>query len=191
MNPIKYNLLFGIDWQNDFITGPLGSDDAQAAAEEGAKIIKDFNGIKFLTFDDHHEGYLNTLEGKLLPIPHCIHGTEGWKIYPKIWDLVKNLKEENGDMNFVYKDTFGYTEWRSVIRTYFERKNLDYNPDKFEFTIIGLCTDICVIANALILRALYPNVPIKIIAKACAGTSKKAHEAALLVAKQNQIEIVY
>jgi nicotinamidase-related amidase len=190
MNPTK--ILFGIDLQNDFIDGALGSKDAQAIVNKAIEVIKNFDGHKFFTLDTHYADYLDdTLEGKKLPVPHCIRDTVGWKLNPKIWELVKDLKEINGDMNFVYKNTFGYTGWKSVIMTYFERKNLVYNPVEFEFTIIGLCTDICVIANALILRAIYPNVPIKIIANACAGTSKEAHEAALLVAKQNQIDVVY
>ena len=125
------------------------------------------------TYDTHESNYLTTLEGQKLPIEHCIIGTDGWKIINELAD--KALVSQK-----IYKNTFGYTGWDDLA---FEQID--------EVRLCGVCTDICVISNALILRAIYPNTKITIVASACAGSTPEAHNAALTVAKSCQIEVEY
>lgn len=163
--------------QNDFINGALGNPDGEKVEKN---IIKEIESNKYdfiaLTRDTHFNNYMETLEGKNLPVEHCIYQTEGWKISKKIYDAV----ERSGIQHRVFeKKSFGSF-------------SLPHELDIFEnelqsVTITGLCTDICVVSNAIILRADLPNVPIYYIEEACAGTSKEAHEAALKVMESCQI----
>lgn len=170
-------LLIVIDMQNDFVTGVLGSEEAQIAAKKIAKHIGEYDRVIF-TRDTHDENYLNTLEGKFLPVPHCIEDSYGHEIIPEL----KNIKSENQEISTIYKRTFGapISWWLSIDN--------DSNYDTIE--ICGVCTDICVVSNALILRSLFPNTRIICHKDWCAGTSKEAHEAALKVMQSCQIEIV-
>lgn len=171
------NVLVIIDMQNDFVDGALGNPDGEKVKQN---IIKEIESNKYdflaLTRDTHFDNYMETLEGKNLPVKHCIYQTDGWKICKEIYDAVEN----SGIQHKVFeKKSFGSF-------------SLPHELDIFEnelqsITITGLCTDICVVSNAMILRADLPNVPMYYIEEACAGTSKQAHEAALKVMESCQI----
>lgn len=168
-----------IDMQNDFVTGSLGSEAAQACVPHVVDLIKQAiagDDRIVLTEDTHGENYLETLEGKKLPVPHCKIGTSGR-------DLVVDVSNAiNGYDNCAVtpKYGFGVTTLSCLI------------PNGTDsITICGLCTDICVVSNALILRAALPNTPITVVAKACAGTTPEKHKAALAVMESCQIDVVY
>lgn len=171
--------LIVVDMQNDFITGSLGSDLTKAVVPNVVDKIKneDYDLLVF-TQDTHEEDYLDTLEGQKLPIVHCIQYSNGWQII----DEIKNITEDIYiPMTYVPKNTFGFEGWRNLFDT-------DEEIDEIE--ICGVCTDICVVSNALVLRMLYPNVKITVDAKCCAGTSVEAHNAALATMKSCQIDVV-
>lgn len=170
----KMKLLVVIDMQKDFVTGALGSEAAQAVVSKIDDKIKNggYDDV-FFTFDTHFSNYSETLEGKKLPVPHCIKGTDGW-------NTALGFNGFNAG-NMVEKYTFGYTEWE---KRFGEAENIE------SIEIVGVCTDICVVSNALILRALYPDTPIFCDASCCAGTSEDAHKAALTVMKSCQIDII-
>lgn len=127
------------------------------------------------TRDTHRENYLETLEGKKLPVEHCIYGTEGWRIIP---ELVDDCKEYSG-CAFIDKVTFGYENWKDIFGT----------VDEYGIELVGLCTDICVVSNALALRMFYPSWNISVDESCCAGVTTKKHKAALEVMKSCQIEV--
>ena len=163
-------LLFVIDMQNDFIYGVLGNPEALMIVPKVVEKIKNADNVIF-TYDTHDKNYLQTEEGKHLPIPHCIKGTEGWQLSP-IFDTI-NKGIEN--MFFFKKETFGYP-WN----IYEDFKYEDFNPKNVtEIEIVGLDTDFCVLANAMTLKAAFPNVPITIDAACCAGSTPEWHEKAL------------
>lgn len=167
----KKKTLIVIDMQNDFIDGALGTPEAVAIVENVKKRIKQYrdHGDEIIfTQDTHGSDYLETNEGRNLPVEHCIEGTKGWEIR-------EGLVEE-GDKH-VIKRSFGYTGWKQ-----FELEDVE---------LIGLCTDICVVSNALIIKALYPEISVKVNASCCAGVTPAAHEAALQTMKSCQVEIIY
>lgn len=127
------------------------------------------------TRDTHRENYLETLEGKNLPVEHCIYGTEGWRIIPELVDDCK----EYPDCSFIDKVTFGYENWKDIFGT----------VDEYSIELVGLCTDICVVSNALALRMFYPSWNISVDESCCAGVTTKKHKAALEVMKSCQIEV--
>jgi len=167
-------LLIVIDMQNDFITGALGSAQAESILPNvKAKIEKYMqNGDKVIfTRDTHSENYLNTQEGKYLPVVHCVSGTDG--------HLIAN--ELNADAGEVFdKPTFGSLE----LAKYAAAGNFS------EIEICGLCTDICVVSNALILKAQLPETPITVDAGCCAGVTEESHKAALLTMKMCQVILI-
>lgn len=176
---MKEKILIVIDMQNDFITGSLGSPDAEAIVPCVRAKVKEYinnkNPVMF-TKDSHFENYLDTLEGKMLPVKHCILGTKGWEICDELQEFV----------NYVFhKCTFGFLEWGDVM---VYPQTVEEEMD-FTIEICGLCTDICVVSNALILRAMYPDARIIVDAKCCAGTTPEKHKAALEVMKSCQIEV--
>lgn len=168
--------LIVIDMQNDFVTGALGSKDAQDVVPNVNTKIKNYrdnNDTIIFTRDTHNDDYINTHEGKYLPVPHCIKNTDGWNV-------MNNLQETAGDnICFIDKPSFGYTNWKDYI-----------NDETTSIELIGVCTDICVVSNALILRAMYPEINIQVDSKCCAGTSVEAHNAALTVMKSCHIDII-
>lgn len=173
-------VLIVIDMQNDFIDGPLGSDAARKIVPKVIEKIESWDGELILTKDSHAEDYLYSNEGKHLPIPHCIEGTAGYKINPYVKEAAWKFADNNRDlrMRFRHKFTFGDYEMPNII---------EEKPERIE--IIGLDTDVCIISNALILKAKYPEADIVVDAACCAGTTKELHEAALKVMKSCQIEI--
>lgn len=162
--------LIVIDMQKDFINGSLGTKEAVSIIENVKRKIKEYedNGDEIIfTRDTHHENYLNTNEGRKLPVEHCIKGTEGWKIWEGL---------EVGKAIYIDKHTFGYMNWK------------DYNLENVE--LVGLCTDICVVSNALIIKATYPEIPVKVDSSCCAGVTPESYKAALTTMRMCQIEIV-
>ena len=167
-----------VDMQKDFVDGALGTAEAVAIVPKVAEKIRTFDGEVFATFDTHYDKYMQTAEGKHLPVPHCIKGTEGWQ-------LDKNVARALEDRAYtaVEKNTFGSVDLPNLI---FEAAQ----GDEFTLELIGLCTDICVVSNALLLKARFPEAPIAVDAACCAGVTPEAHEAALATMKSCQIEII-
>lgn len=172
------NILVVVDMQNDFVDGALGSKEAKAIVDRAAEKIKGFDGDVFVTLDTHGEDYMQTSEGKKLPVPHCIKGTEGWQLNSKI---AAALKGKNYSM--VQKATFGSCELPSLIEQLISDREV-------EITLIGLCTDICVVSNALLLKANFPDFEIYVDSSCCAGVTPETHRAALEVMKSCQINII-
>ena len=169
-------LLVVVDMQVDFVTGSLGSPEARQIVPRVVEKVKQALENKYTvvhTMDTHGEDYLNTFEGKNLPVKHCIDGTDGW-------ELISELKNLLPEKHQIRKPTFGSL---SLIREY-QKENFS------EIELCGVCTDICVVSNALLLRAAFPNTKIVVDSKATAGSSMEAHEAALLVMQKNQIEVI-
>ena len=176
----KKKILIVIDMQHDFVDGSLGSEAAQAIVPKvEAKIASGEYDHIYFTLDTHNERYLDTLEGKKLPVSHCIIETPGWQ-----------LAINGGNKGIrISKNTFGFTNWVYEIRFGFDDMN-DVEDQDIEFEICGLCTDICVISNALILRADFKDSVIICDASCCAGTTLEAHKAALTVMKSCQIDVI-
>ena len=172
-------ILIVVDMQNDFVHGVLGSTEAQAIVPNVVEKVKGFEGDIYFTRDTHFDDYMNTLEGQKLPVPHCINGTEGWSIIKELNDYACNRTNEVVSKGIFNKFTFGYEDWKQTFRL-----------DEFEFELCGVCTDICVISNALALRMFYPDAKITVDASCCAGVTPEKHKAALEVMKSCQIEVI-
>lgn len=170
------NILLVIDMQNDFIDGALGTPEAVAIVPKVREKIRSFDGTVLFTRDTHGENYMETQEGKNLPVPHCIRGTEGWQIRPELEEL--RVTEP------IDKGTFGSDELGKILR------DLNDEDPIGTITVIGLCTDICVISNALLAKAFLPEVPIEVDASCCAGVTPESHENALKAMASCQIRIV-
>lgn len=181
-------ILVIVDMQNDFITGSLGTQEAVVArdflAQWISKNIKSEDYILF-TKDTHYEDYLETNEGKHLPVPHCIFRTNGWEVDDKIIDAVVSC---GATSDLIDKSTFG-TRKASYNLADFISYDLDENEKLDEIIFCGLCTDICVISNALITKAEFPETNISVLAPACAGVTPEKHKAALSVMESFQIYI--
>lgn len=170
-------ILVVVDMQNDFIDGSLGTKEAMGIVSNVVNKIKSYDKENiYLTMDTHDKNYFNTQEGKNLPVEHCIKGTEGFLLQKDIRELI----DEN---NIVEKITFGSIKLPKLLM--YKYPDLD-----IEIEIIGLCTDICVISNALILKAFMPEVKITLDSKCCAGATVEKHNAALDTMRSNQIEII-
>lgn len=170
-------VLVVVDMQNDFIDGVLGTKEAAAIVPNVVEKIRNFDGRILYTRDTHEENYLETQEGKKLSAAHCIRGTKGWELHPKIEAL---RKEEPID-----KPTFGSTKLAGML----ENMNEEYESEGGleSITFVGLCTDICVISNAMIAKAFLPEVPIIVDASCCAGVTPESHKNALEAMKMCQI----
>lgn len=169
------DILIVVDMQNDFIDGALGTAEAKSIVPKAVQKIRNFPGRVIFTRDTHEENYLKTQEGNKLPVPHCIRGTEGWKICPELADLCTEAP--------IDKETFGSVELGTVL------KAADLENPIQNITLIGLCTDICVISNALLIKAFLPEVKITVDASCCAGVTPESHRMALSAMKSCQIEI--
>ena len=189
-------ILIVVDMQKDFIDGSLGTPEAQAIVPLVAETIKqmaDPNTVCIFTKDTHEENYMNTLEGKNLPVPHCIKGTPGhsivdevmmayscrdfrdpWEVYPVA--ITNPLRVE--------KPTFGSIELQNVLATMHENEEIE------EITLMGLCTGICVMSNAILCKATLPEVPVNVIADCCACVTPESHKTALEAMKLCQINII-
>lgn len=164
--------LIVVDMQNDFITGSLGSTHAQAIVTNVVNKVKSFDGRVIFTRDTHDKDYLKTQEGKKLPVEHCIKDTKGWQICDELASFVNTV---------VDKETFGSTDLPRVIAE--SGESVD------EIELCGLCTDICVISNAMILKAAFPESKICVAADCCAGVTDESHNTALDAMRAVQIEI--
>ena len=174
-------ILLVIDMQNDFLEGALRN-------EEGIKIIpkvvekineyKRNNDIVIATLDTHQTNYLDTQEGKNLPVTHCVKDTYGWQIQTDVMDAL-------GDALLFEKPTFGSTELASYLKEKYEKIQ-----SELEIEIVGVCTDICVISNAMVVKAFYPELPLIVDAKGCAGVTPESHKRALEAMKVCQIKVV-
>jgi len=190
---MKEKWLVVIDMQNDFIDGALGSKEAQAIVPYVADKIRNFKGKLIFTQDTHFmednsmsPSYENTLEGKLLPVLHCLVDGNGKSTWGhEINEQILEAAKQNGEWaQTVGKLTFGSFALAEEIK----RRSQGYGIESIE--VCGLCTDICVVSNALILRATFPNVPMIVDARACAGVTPAKHGAALEVMRSCQIEII-
>lgn len=171
-------ILIVVDMQKDFVDGSLGTKEAVAIVDNVVEKIKAFDGEIFATYDTHEENYMETSEGKHLPVPHCIKGTDGWELNEKVQEAL----EEKG-FTPIEKITFGSLDLPMILEEYFK-------PEECYVELVGLCTDICVVSNALILKANYPEMSIAVDASCCAGVTPEKHEAALEVMRSCQITIL-
>ena len=169
-------ILIVIDMQNDFIDAALGTKEAVSIVEAVKEKIRSFPAEDVIaTMDTHDEGYMQTQEGKNLPVMHCIKGTDGWKIRPDIAELLIGAR--------IYeKPTFGSTALAADLKDLSEKEEI-------ELELIGLCTDICVVSNALLLKASMPEVKISVDAACCAGVTPQKHLAALETMRSCQIDV--
>lgn len=171
------NILVVVDMQKDFVDGALGSEEALAIVDNVVRKINTFEGEIIVTYDTHYDNYLSTREGKYLPVPHCIKDTDGWQLN----DLVQTaLKDRN--YTTIHKPTFGSVELVDLLSGCDEKDT--------SVTLIGLCTDICVVSNAMLLKNHYPEMHILVDASCCAGVTKESHNAALTTMKMCQIEVL-
>ena len=165
-------VLVVVDMQNDFIDGSLGTAEAKAAVPAVMEKIRSFDGRIIATRDTHGADYLDTAEGKHLPVVHCVKGTSGWDLAPGIYTEGSPLIE---------KPSFGSLDLAEKVSRLEHVEAIE---------LIGLCTDICVISNALILKARMPEIPIQVDASCCAGVTPESHHNALQAMKMCQIEIM-
>ena len=166
-------ILIVVDMQKDFIDGALGTKEAVAIVPYVKELVKNFEGKVLFTRDTHFENYMETQEGKNLPVPHCIQWTEGWQIHPELEVLRKT--------DAIDKVTFGSKDLVKVLR---QERNIE------EITFVGLCTDICVISNVMIVKAFYPEVPLIVDANGCAGVTVQSHLNALEAMKMCQVKVI-
>ncbi len=171
-------ILVVVDMQNDFIDGALGTKEARAIVERAAAEIKQFEGSIYVTMDTHQSDYLETAEGKKLPVVHCVKGTDGWRLREEIMTALSGK-----EYRILEKGTFGSTQLAEEIRK-------EGIPEALQIACFGLCTDICVVSNVLLLKANFPEADITVRADCCAGVTPESHEAALLTMKMCQIEIL-
>ncbi len=169
------NILIVVDMQKDFIDGALGTAEAVAIVSNVEEKIKGFEGKVIFTRDTHEENYMETQEGKNLPVPHCIRGTEGWEIDKSLQKYVMDV--------CIDKPTFGSMELGMYLKELNEAEPIE------KITLIGLCTDICVISNAMIAKAVLPEVKVAVDASCCAGVTPQSHNNALEAMKMCQIAV--
>ena len=179
-------ILVVVDMQNDFITGPFGTPEAVAIVD---KVVEKIRGEEwdyvFTTQDCHDMKYLDSQEGKKLPVKHCVVGTDGWRIKDRVWDALNER-----DFMDTFKYSFGDEYLPMDIREKIIRSDGYFDDGDLELTLVGVCTDICVISNALLLKAHYPEMKIVVDAACCAGSSPEIHRMALEVMKSCQIDIL-
>lgn len=171
-------ILIVVDMQKDFVDGALGSDEAVAIVDNVVDKIKNHDGDIIVTYDTHFENYMDTQEGKNLPVLHCIKGTKGWELDDKVQQALNEKVYTT-----IEKLTFGSTNLPQYIAD-------NYNPEEIEIELIGLCTDICVVSNALLLKANFLETKVSVDADCCAGVTVDSHNAALLTMKMCQVNVI-
>ena len=171
-------ILIVVDMQKDFVDGALGTKEATQIVDAVVNKIKSFDGDIYVTFDTHGEDYMQTSEGKKLPVPHCIKGTDGWSLDEKVCLVLRDKV-----YTAVEKPTFGSVELPELLK-----KN--YGEEPLSIELLGLCTDICVISNALLLKAHFPEYTIRVDSSCCAGVTPASHEAALTAMRMCQVEVL-
>ena len=170
------NILVVVDMQNDFIDGALGTKEAVQIVPNVKKKLQEFEGKILFTRDTHEENYMETQEGKNLPVPHCIRGTKGWEIREEL-EVYRN--GETFD-----KPSFGSVSLGEALKSMHQEEAIG------KITFIGICTDICVISNVMIAKAFLPEVEIEVDASCCAGVSPATHKNALEAMKVCQIKVI-
>ncbi len=160
-------LLIVVDMQRDFVTGALGTPEARAIVPRVAELVRAAEEVVY-TADTHSQTYLNTREGRFLPVPHCVKGTEGWEILPEVYRPGAKIFE---------KPAFGSLDLLSYVR----------EGGYEDITLCGVCTDICVVSNALLVKAALPEAEVRVVPSACAGVTPEKHEAALVTMASCQI----
>ena len=177
------DVLIVVDMQKDFVDHALGTPEAVEIVPAVAEKIRQYRargGAVIATRDTHPENYLNTQEGKFLPVIHCVKGTEGWELDDEIAAAL------GPDAIILDKPTFGCTELVKLMGEF----AAEYGEENVNTEIVGLCTDICVVSNALLLKAFYHEMPICLDARCCAGVTPEKHAAALETMASCQIRIV-
>lgn len=171
-------ILIVVDMQNDFVDGSLGTEEAVAILPKVEKKVQNFDGRVIFTKDTHFENYADTQEGKLLPVVHCVKETNGWNLAGNL----EKIKEEK-NAKLYEKLTFGCRELAEDLKAMDEVEKID------SIELIGLCTDICVVSNALMIKAFLPEIPMWVDASCCGGVTPEKHEAALETMRSCQIEV--
>ena len=169
------DILIVVDMQNDFIDGALGTAEAVAIVPKVVEKVRGFKGTVIFTRDTHDENYMQTQEGRNLPVPHCIKGSHGWEVCPALEPLRTGLT--------IDKPTFGSAELGRLLL------ELDAKEPVGSIALVGLCTDICVISNAMIAKAFLPEVPVTVDAACCAGVTPESHRTSLSAMKMCQVRI--
>ncbi len=209
-------VLVVVDMQNDFVTGVLGTKEAEAVVQNVAEKIKaaiNENERIIFTYDTHEDDYLLTEEGKNLPVPHCIRGTKGWELTPEIDNMRVAANIKNGpNVRCIRKETFGAIALAKLLgetesggaaaltkmpdepgpeQPALDRTGREWPfPEEItEVELVGLCTDICVISNAMLIKAILPNVHIVVDAACCAGVTPESHDTAIAAMRGCQIEV--
>ena len=192
-------VLVVVDVQNDFVDKALGTPEAQKIVPEVAEQIRnaDSNTLILFTKDTHEQNYMDTLEGKNLPVPHCIKNTSGWNLnedicraYGEVYGKVKHLDkilpyiEDTTYASVIEKPTFGSIELQNILYAIDDVEKIE------EITLVGLCTGICVLSNAILAKATLPEVPVNVIEKCCACVTPETHKTALEAMKLCQINII-
>lgn len=172
------HILVAVDLQNDFIDGALGTKEAEAIVDSACRRIAAHEGPILVTLDTHETDYPTTREGRFLPVPHCIKGTDGWQLHKKVQKALKGKAYLP-----VEKPTFGSVELPALVKTL-------ACGEPFDITLLGLCTDICVVSNALLLKAAFPEADVFVDGSACAGVTPGKHEAALETMRSCQITVL-
>ena len=170
-------ILVAVDLQNDFVSGALGTAEAEAIVPRAAEKIRSHEGPIIVTMDTHGEDYLSTAEGRKLPVAHCVRGTPGWELDKRIREALIGK-----DAVILEKPTFGSAALPGKVAE-------AAAGEDFTLEIFGLCTDICVVSNALLLKAFFPETPIALDAAASAGVTPALHEAALQTMRSCQIDV--
>ena len=202
-------ILIVIDMQKDFIDGSLGTPEAQAIVENVVGLIDGFDGEVLYTLDTHFENYMDTLEGKKLPVMHCIRGTEGWQAEPRVLAALKRKNAKCFEkptfgsyelVDYVYgavyggavavDESAGETGGKNGGAVSTDRLTGGKPESAAEITLAGLCTDICVASNAILLRAKLPDTVIRVKADCCAGVTPASHQAALTTLAMCQMDII-
>lgn len=176
-------VLVVIDMQNDFIDGSLGTPEAVEIVPNVVEKIRSWDGLVYATQDTHFANYLDTQEGRILPVPHCIQGTDGWKVERSVRRALEEGAARNESVLYITKATFGSRDLAEILAKRHREETIE------EVVLIGLCTDICVISNALVLKAFLPDVPISVDAACCAGVYPQSHLNALEAMKMCHIGI--
>lgn len=171
------HILVVVDMQKDFVDGALGTAEAVAIVPKVAEKIRQFEGTVFVTYDTHDENYLMSNEGRKLPVAHCIKGTPGWELNADVAAALEGKR-----YTAVEKPTFGSVELPELVES-------AVGPGMFTVELVGLCTDICVVSNALLLKAYFPEMQIFVDADCCAGVTPESHAAALTTMKMCQITV--
>ena len=171
-------ILVVVDMQKDFVDGALGTKEAQTIAPRVARKIRYHDGPIFVTYDTHFDAYMNSNEGSHLPVPHCIKGTEGWALDSRITDALEGKAYVP-----VEKVTFGSVDLPAMVEA-------AADDEAFDLELVGLCTDICVISNAMLVKAAFPEATVTVDGTCSAGVSEESHRTALQAMRAVQIEVV-